>query len=149
MDTVVRTSQGTVRGRTAEGVAIFKGIPYAAPPPAGFGFGPPQPAEPWDGVRDALNYGPTVTKPPYFPPFDVLLPEPAIPGEDCLNLNIWSPDLSGKAGLPVMVWIHGGAFANGSSAIPTYDGARFARDGAVYVSINYRLGSDGFLYLDD
>src|ERR1700736_5993278 len=148
MDTVVRTSQGAVRGRTAEGVAIFKGIPYAAPPSGAYRFRPPQPAEPWDGVRDALNYGPTVTKPPYFPPFDVLLPEPAIAGEDCLNLNIWTPD-PGKAGLPVMVWIHGGAFANGTGAIATYDGSRFARDGVVCVTINYRLGVDGFLFLGD
>ena len=66
MDTVVRTSQGVVRGRTVEGVAIFKGIPYAAPPSGAYRFRPPQPAEPWDGVRDALNYGPTVTKPPIF-----------------------------------------------------------------------------------
>ena len=148
MDTVVRTSQGAVRGRTAEGVAIFKGIPYAAPPSGANRFRPPQPAEPWDGVRDALNYGPTVTKPPYFPPFDVLLPEPAIAGEDCLNLNIWTPD-PGKAGLPVMVWIHGGAFSNGTGAIATYDGSRFARDGVVCVTINYRLGVDGFLFLGD
>lgn len=87
-------------------------------------------------------------KPPYFPPFDVLIPEPAIPGEDCLNLNVWSPDL-GAAKLPVMVWIHGGAFANGTGAIAIYDGSRFARDGVVCVTINYRLGIDGFLYLDD
>lgn len=148
MDTDVRTQQGIVRGRMAEGVAVFKGIPYAAPPFGANRFQPPRPAERWDGVREALSYGPTVPKPPYFPPFDVLLPEPAIPGEDCLNLNIWTPD-PGRAGLPVMVWIHGGAFANGSSAILQYDGSRFARDGVVCVTINYRLGADGFLYLGD
>lgn len=131
-----------------EGVATFKGIPYAAPPFGDNRFQPPRPAERWDGVREALSYGPTVPKPPYFPPFDVLLPEPAIPGEDCLNLNIWTPDV-GRAGMPVMVWIHGGAFANGSGAIPQYDGNRFASDGVVCVTINYRIGADGFLYLDD
>src|SRR6266700_2401513 len=131
-----------------EGVAVFKGIPYAAPPFGDNRFQPPRPHEPWDGVREAFNYGPTVPKPPYFPPFDVLLPEPAIPGEDCLNLNIWTPDV-GPTGLPVMVWIHGGAFSNGSGAIPQYDGSRFARDGVVCVTINYRLGADGFLYLSD
>lgn len=146
MDAVVKTQSGEVRGRVNEGVNTFKGIPYAAPPFSVNRFQPPRPVEPWSGVRDALAYGPTVPKPPYFPPFDALLPEPAIPGEDCLNLNIWSPDLEG-AGLPVMVWIHGGAFANGSGAITAYDGSNFARDGIVCVTINYRLGVDGFLFL--
>lgn len=148
MDTDVRTRQGVVRGSMVEGVATFKGIPYAAPPFGSNRFQPPRPAESWDGVREALSYGPTAPKPPYFPPTDVLLAEPVIEGEDCLNLNIWSPDL-GRAGLPVMVWIHGGAFTNGSSAVPDYDGSRFARDGVVCVTINYRLGADGFLYLGD
>ena len=148
MDIDVRTQQGVVRGRMVEGVATFKGIPYAAPPFGANRFQPPRPVERWDGVREALSYGPTVPKPPYFPPFDVLIPEPAIPGEDCLNLNIWTPDV-GRAGLPVMVWIHGGAFSNGSGAVPQYDGSRFARDGVVCVTINYRLGADGFLYLGD
>src|SRR6266516_4440929 len=148
MNTDVRTQQGIVRGRIAEGVATFKGVPYAAPPFGANRFQPPRSAERWDGVREAFSYGPTVPKPPYFPPFDVLIPEPALPGEDCLNLNIWTPDV-GKAGLPVMVWIHGGAFSNGSGAVPGYDGSHFARDGVVCVTINYRLGSDGFLYLGD
>ena len=104
MDTDVRTHQGIVRGRMDEGVATFKGIPYAAPPFGSNRFQPPQPAERWDGVREAFSYGPTVPKPPYFPPFDVLIPEPVYPGEDCLNLNIWTPDV-GRGGLPVMVWI--------------------------------------------
>lgn len=148
MNTVVKTSQGAVRGAMADGIAIFKGIPYAAPPFGQRRFQPPQPAEPWEGIRETLNYGPTVIKPPYFPPFDVLLPEPVIEGQDCLNLNIWTPD-PGNAGLPVMVWIHGGAFANGTGAISSYSGDRFARDGVVCVTINYRLGVDGFLFLGD
>jgi para-nitrobenzyl esterase len=104
---VVSTRQGVVRGSMAEGVAAFKGIPYAAPPFGPNRFQPPRLAESWDGVREALTYGPTPPKAPYVPPFDVLLPDPTIPGEDCLNLNIWSPDL-GQARLPVMVWIYGG-----------------------------------------
>ncbi len=148
MDPVVKTREGAVRGRIVDGVASFKGIPYAAPPFGPNRFRAPQPVVAWDGVRDALEYGPTVLKPPYFPPFDVLLPEPAIPGEDCLNLNVWTPD-PGQANLPVMVWIHGGAFANGTGAISVYDGSRFARDGVVCVTINYRLGVDGFLDLGD
>lgn len=146
MSTEARTHQGRVRGQMIEGIATFKGIPYAAPPFGAKRFRPPQPAEPWDGVRDALAFGPTAPKPPYPPPFDALLPEPVVPGEDCLNLNIWTPSL-GSAQLPVMVWIHGGAFRAGSGAIPTYDGHNFARDGVVCVTINYRLGVEGFLYL--
>jgi carboxylesterase type B len=79
---------------------------------------------------------------------DALLPELTIAGEDCLNLNIWSPDL-GAAGQPVMVWFSGGAFETGTAAAPAYDGSRFARDGIVCVTINYRVGADGFLYLGD
>jgi len=148
MDTVVKTRHGEVRGSVVKRVNTFKGIPYAAPPFGVNRFRPPQPVASWSGVRDALTYGPTAPKPPYPPPFDALLPEPVIAGEDCLNLNIWSPEL-GQAKLPVMVWIHGGAFTNGSGAVPTYDGRNFARDGVVCVSINYRLGIDGFLALGD
>ena len=148
MDAIIRTRQGVVRGSMAEGVATFKGIPYAAPPFGPNRFQPPRPAESWEGVREALTYGPTAPKAPYVPPFDALIPEPTIPGEDCLNLNIWSPDL-GQARLPVMVWIFGGAFRNGSGAVPTYDGTHFARDGVVCVTFNYRLGVDGFLSLGD
>ncbi len=145
---VVSTQQGVVHGSMAEGVATFKGIPYAAPPFGPNRFQPPRPAESWDGVREALTYGPTAPKARYFPPFDALIPEVAIEGSDCLNLNVWSPDL-GQARLPVMVWIHGGAFTNGSGSMSACDGTRFARDGVVCVTINYRLGADGFLALGD
>src|SRR6516165_7759191 len=121
MQPVARTRQGAVQGSAADGVAAFKGIPYAAPPFGPNRFQPPRPAESWEGVRTALTYGPTAPKVPYFPPFDVLLPEVDIAGSDYLNLNIWSPDL-GQARLPVMVWIHGGSFVNGSGSLPTYDG---------------------------
>jgi len=147
-DVVVDIPQGRLRGALADGIASFKGVPYAAAPFAANRFRPPQPAPSWEGTRDALAFGPTVPKPPYFPPFDAILPEPAIEGEDCLNLNVWTPDPA-ATGLPVMVWIHGGAFANGTAAVPNYDGSRFARDGVVLVSINYRLGVDGFLFLGD
>src|SRR5215218_7498019 len=144
----VRTMSGAVRGRSHDVVHAYLGIPYAAPPFGPRRFGAPQPPQPWDGLRDATAYGPTVPKPPYVPPYDLLLPEPVIPGEDCLNLNVWTPD-PGGAGLPVFVWVHGGAFVNGSGAVPVYDGATFARDGVVCVTINYRLGVDGFLQFAD
>jgi para-nitrobenzyl esterase len=148
MEPVVMTAYGKVRGSVSGGVASFKGISYAAPPFGQNRLRPPVRPAAWDGVRDATAYGPTVPKPPYPEPFGELLPEPAIAGDDCLNLNVWTPD-PGRAGLPVMVWIHGGAFVNGCGAVPQYAGDRFARDGVVCVTINYRLGCDGFLFLDD
>jgi para-nitrobenzyl esterase len=148
MEPVVGTVYGKVRGQVSDGVAAFKGIPYAAPPFGPNRMRPPVRPQAWDGIRDATAYGPTAPKPPYPPPYDGLLPEPVIAGDDCLNLNVWTPD-PGGSGLPVMVWIHGGAFVNGSGAVPDYAGDRFARDGVVCVTINYRLGADGFLLLDD
>jgi para-nitrobenzyl esterase len=148
LDTVVQTQQGALRGQSANGVVAFKGVPYAAAPFGALRFAPPQRPERWAGVRDALAFGPTAPHAGYAPPYDVLLPDPVLPGEDCLNLNVWTPE-PGAAGLPVMVWIHGGAFVNGSGAVPTYDGSAFARDGVVLVTINYRLGAEGFLWLED
>lgn len=146
MNAVVKTQQGEIRGILVDGVRTFKGIPYAAPPFGARRLRPPQPVEPWSGVRDALNFG---AEPPQLrpdPQTQALVPDPAIRGEDCLNLNIWSPNL-GVAKLPVMVWIPGGMFEAGTGA--SYDGSRFARDGVVCVTINYRVGADGFLYLGD
>src|SRR5262245_7028108 len=149
MKAVVKTRQGELRVRVADGVNAFKGIPYAAPPFGANRLRPPQPVAPWSGVRDALTYGPKAPQLPYPPPMDVVLPELAAPGEDCLNLNIWSRDL-GSARQPVMVWIPGGAFEfHGTGAAPWYDGSRFARDGIVCVTITYRVGVDGFLYLGE
>jgi carboxylesterase type B len=102
----------------------------------------------WSGVRAALETGAKPPMIPYPAPFDVLLPELAPVGEDCLNVNIWTREL-GAARLPVMVWIPGGQFEHGVGAVPAYDGTRFARDGIVCVTINYRAGADGFLHLGD
>jgi para-nitrobenzyl esterase len=140
---VVKTSQGQVQGRAAAGVVAFLGIPYAAPPFGANRFRPPAPPAPWEGIRDALRYGPTAPKSGYPAPYDVLLADPSIPGDDCLNLNIWTPDPGGSR-LPVMVWVHGGAFLGGSGALDVYDGRAFARDGVICVTINYRLGVEGF-----
>ncbi|MFE1349838.1 carboxylesterase/lipase family protein [Streptomyces sp. NPDC058757] len=124
--------------------------------------------EPWEGVRKATEFGPTAPKRPYAPPLDALLPDPAVEGDDCLHVNVWAPwaptgqtdptdsvDPVGAVGTvgpeggpssrrPVMVWIHGGSLVHGSNAVPVYDGTAFARDGVVLVSVNYRLGVEGF-----
>ncbi|MFD7866155.1 carboxylesterase/lipase family protein [Streptomyces sp. NPDC059783] len=139
----VRTAYGTVRGTRERGVHVFRGIPYAAAPVGPHRFRAPAPPERWDGVREAVTFGPTAPKRPYAPPLDRLLPDPEVPGDGCLNLNVWTP-APGSARLPVLVWIHGGALLHGSSAVPLYDGAAFARDGVVCVSLNYRLGTEGF-----
>ena len=147
MQTEVRTPSGTVRGAASGPVVAFKGVPYAAPPFGALRFAAPAPPEPWEGVRDCTAFGPTALKPPYPAPVDVLLPEPVVPGEDVLTVNVWTPDPS--ASLPVLVWVHGGAFVNGSGGVPQYDGTAFARDGVVTVTFNYRLGVDGFCFFDD
>ncbi|MGW5653453.1 carboxylesterase/lipase family protein [Streptomyces humi] len=143
-DPVADTPYGAVRGRWERGNAVFRGIPYAAPPFAVHRFRPPGPPEPWDGVRDAGAFGPTAPKPPYSEAFAQYLSDPAVPGDDCLNLNVWTPEPGPGARLPVLVWLHGGALTRGSSAVPVYDGHAFARDGVVLVSVNYRLGVEGY-----
>jgi para-nitrobenzyl esterase len=148
MSTVIKTRYGKVRGSVADGVSTFKGIPYAAPPSGINRLLPPQPVAPWSDVRDALTYGPTPPKSPIPPDILAILPELTIPGEDYLNLNIWSPyPKSSKR--PVMVWIPGGMFEYGTAATAWYDGSRFARDGIICVTINYRIGAEGFLYLGE
>src|SRR3954469_6174476 len=144
---VIRVQQGELRGTTDRGALAFLGIPYAAAP---FGEGrmrPPRPVAPWDGVRDATAFGPTSPKADYPPQYRALFPEVDIPGEDCLNLNVWTPGTD--ASLPGLVCIHGGSFMNGSGSIGEYNGAAFARDGVVCVTINYRLGAEGFLFTGD
>jgi para-nitrobenzyl esterase len=148
MNPVAKTRYGEVRGGSADGQHVFKGIPYAAPPFGVNRLRPPQVVAPWSGVRDATTFGPKTPQPPLPPDVSALLPELAGPGEDCLNLNIWSPDL-GSAKLPVMVWFPGSAFQYGTAATTYYDGSRFARDGVVCVTINYRVGPEGFLYLGE
>ena len=145
---VVRLRDGIVRGRAEAGVISFLGIPYAAPPFGPNRMLPPQPVPAWAGERDATAFGPTVPKGDYPPQYQPLFPEEVIPGEDCLNLNVWTP-ADGAGGLPVLVWIHGGSFMNGSGSVGAYNGAAFAQDGVVCVTINYRLAAEGFLFLGD
>ncbi len=141
-----------VRGSIEQGMAAFKGIPFAAPPVGERRFAAPVPPQAWDGVRDASAFSPT---PPQadasarrLPGLDLrpIAGESWRKGDDYLTLNVWTPD-PGTHGLPVMVFIYGGAFVAGGSSTPLYNGARFARDGVVMVSLNYRLGVEGFLPL--
>ncbi|MFD0111487.1 carboxylesterase/lipase family protein [Streptomyces sp. NPDC058320] len=144
---VVRTAHGPVRGERRESGVRFLGIPYAQPPVGELRFAAPVPPEPWSGVLDATAYGPTAQRRPLAEV--TFIPEPSIPGDGTLNLNVFTPEPSPDAGLPVMVWIHGGGFVAGSHASPWYDGAAFNRDGVVVVSIGYRLGFDGFGWISD
>jgi para-nitrobenzyl esterase len=147
---VVRTRAGAVRGRSENGVAVFRGIPFAAPPVGPLRFQAPRPAQAWDGVREADVFGPP-------PPQAWMGPPPPVPAAaglpvrhepaDWLTVNVWTPD-PGAAGLPVLVWVYGGAYRMGSAADPAYDGAALARAGAVVVTANHRVGVEGYAQLD-
>jgi carboxylesterase type B len=145
MEVIASTTTGRVQGMAEEGCAVFLGVPYAAAPIGELRFGRPQRHPAWDGARPALHYGATALQPRQE---FTLIPEPLIEGDNCLNLNVFTPD-PGTSGLPVLVWIHGGGFFAGGNASPWYRGLRFGRDGVVLVSINYRLGVEGFLHVKD
>lgn len=140
---IVATASGPVRGIERPGSLAFLGIPFAKPPTGRRRFQAPEPPEPWTESLDATAYGATPLR---ITGTDNLIPEPAIPGSSTLNVNVFTPSLDGS--LPVLVWIHGGGYTEGSPASPWYDGARFNRDGVVTVSISYRLGFDGFGHID-
>ena len=134
------TPTGMLQGREVAGLLIFKGVPYAAPPLGPLRWRPPQPLRPWAGVRVAEQYGNDCEQ--RFDPLAYgLSKQPK--SEDCLALNIWAP-ASHKTKLPIMVWIHGGGFVNGSGSAPGYDGSALARRGVILVTFNYRLGRFGF-----
>ena len=137
-----RTTTGRVRGTVEGDVAVFRGIPFAQPPVGALRFAAPAPPRPWDGVRAAAAFGPA---PPQAGAFGM---DQLVGGEDWLTLNVWSPDPGRDAGLPVMVWVHGGAYAIGASGLPEYDGTRLARDGVVVVTFNYRVGVEGFAQIE-
>ena len=149
------TDTGRVRGlwrdhASADGrvsrSAAFLGIPYAAAPVREARFAAPLPAAHWDGVREAVLHGAT---PQRVSPFvNPAIPEPSVPGSETLTVSVTTPDPSPGAHLPVLVWIHGGGFIGGSPASPWYAGQAMARDGVVTVSVSYRLGFEGFGWVD-
>jgi len=153
---IVETIYGKVRGIADDGVNVFKGIPYAGPADGTRRFAPPVKAEPWRGVRDALEYGPTAMQDPeafgLSPELLALLPvREEIPmDENCLVLNIWTPAVNDRRRRPVMFWCHGGAFIAGSGSSAWYEGTNLCRKGdVVVVTINHRLGAFGYLHLED
>jgi para-nitrobenzyl esterase len=140
----VETEHGVLEGETRQGCATFLGIPFARPPIGELRFMPPQPPEPWAGVRSAREFGASAAQ----GTSQVLGMDAAGPkSEDCLYLNVFTPAADGKK-RPVMFWIHGGAFTLGSASSPIYDGSRLAlRGDVVVVTTNYRLGALGYLSL--
>lgn len=142
MDTF-RTKNGSVQGfRSSADVVAVLGIPYAAPPFGSHRFREPLPAPPWTGIRDCTEFGPIAPQSAHLPGAPVWSPD----NEDILTLNTWTPAPEGGH-LPVLVWIHGGAYTFGSSAQPDFDGTALARAGLVVVTLNYRLGFEGFGHL--
>ncbi|MBK7724543.1 MAG: carboxylesterase family protein [Dehalococcoidia bacterium] len=142
-DPIATTRQGTVRGFERHALLYFRGIPYARPPVGELRWAVAQPPEPWDGVRDATEYGPNSLQSSIASDIP-LPPQPRRPmSEDCLYLNVVTPGLSGSR--PVMVWIHGGGFTTGSGA--DFAGRQLAERGVVVVAMNYRLGALGSLAL--
>jgi para-nitrobenzyl esterase len=142
-DTILAIDAGKIRGvieTPGSPVRVFRGIPYARPPVGELRWKPPQPVVSWDTLKECSTFGPSCLQPA----------QKIIPGitgkqsEDCLYLNVWTAANPGDK-RPVLVWIHGGGFTIGSGSQRTYDGLHFAEDGAVEVTINYRLGPFGFM----
>ncbi|MBN2075057.1 MAG: carboxylesterase/lipase family protein [Dehalococcoidales bacterium] len=145
----VQTTSGRIKGTYENGLYIFKGVPYATPPVGDCRWMPPQPVQPWSGVRSAENFGPICPQSNMPTPIPGRKPSEEPQGENCLFLNVWTPGIDNSK-RAVMVWIHGGAFTHGSGSSPMNPGSTLPeRGGVVLVSINYRLGVLGFLRLID
>ncbi|MEU6350441.1 carboxylesterase family protein [Streptomyces sp. NPDC047072] len=145
-----RTAAGRLAGEWDEGVAVFRGVPFAAPPVGELRWRPPRPAARWDGERRAYDFGPAPLQPQ--PPRDSIMyhtnfadRRALVMSEDCLYLNVWTPDPAPAAGLPVMIWIHGGGNRYGHGGQEIHDGLALAARGLAVVTLNHRLGALGFL----
>ncbi|MFD2329239.1 carboxylesterase/lipase family protein [Cohnella sp. GCM10020058] len=146
-DLRIKTSSGWLEGQAENGARSWKGIPYARPPAGERRFAAPERAAAWEGVRPAKAFGPPCLQPGGPAEKYGLSADTPPASEDCLYLNIWAPAKRTKKPLPVMFWIHGGAFVTGTGADSACDGASLARQGVIAVTVNYRLGPFGFLHL--
>ena len=141
---IVRIKEGLLKGFQENGIYQFYGIPYATPPVGKLRWRSPLPMEPWEGARDATKFGNIAWQISRMK--DVLKEDKdLVENEDCLYLNIWTPSISANEKLPVMVWIHGGGFLNGSGSFAFYNGVELSKRGVVVITFNYRLGPLGFI----
>ena len=136
----VRVESGAIEGSAENGVIAYKGVPFAAPPLGELRWREPQPAASWKGTRKASSFAPACMQEGVSMPGE----KPPAVSEDCLYLNIWTPARA-DGHLPVMMWIHGGGYTNGSASMPLYWGDRLAQRGVIVVTVAYRLGPLGFL----
>jgi para-nitrobenzyl esterase len=132
----VRVEGGSLQGTSEDGLTVYRGIPFAAPPVGDLRWRAPQPAAKWEGVKQAAKFGPACMQ--------GRAPGGVGMSEDCLYLNVWTPAKSAKDGIPVLVWIYGGGFGAGATSEPNYSGEKLAKRGVVLVSIAYRVGQMGF-----
>jgi para-nitrobenzyl esterase len=147
VEPVLETESGPVRGVREGPLCVFRGVPYAAPPTGALRFAPPRPPPRREGVRDATRFGPAPPQRPDVWSHRLGLSPDFATDEDCLSLNVWAPEGAGRR--PILVWIPGGAFVTGTGGAPLYDGRRLAlRGDAVVVTLSYRVGALGFLFLD-
>jgi para-nitrobenzyl esterase len=137
----VLTETGTISGVSANGLSVYKGVPFAAPPIGDLRWRPPAPVIPWAGTRKAQTFAPACMQAGVSMPGET----PPSVSEDCLYLNIWTPAKGAQERLPVIVWIYGGGYINGSASMPLYWGDQLALKGVIVVTIAYRLGPLGFL----
>ena len=135
-----KVAQGTLEGSFEDGLRVFRGVPFAAPPVGDLRWREPQPPLPWTGVRPATAFAPRPMQRPIYS--DMMFRSPSV-GEDCLYLNVWAPAKGRR--LPVLVYFYGGGFQAGAADEARYDGAAMAGKGVVSITVNYRLGVFGFL----